>query len=282
MEICKDCYKRRPNKRKALQFVFAEAKKKIEQMEKPFVYLTLGADQLLDVIDLMGNCYFEDIGKIFSYERDRHVAETAKTCLVSRIFNHWHREPNYRDKVEVIHGNFPYNLKQVLKENSYRQKVVFYDKTGWFAEEDAQMLSELFKRRLIGTGDIFLVTSSQDKFLGWKPTEKKGMKQYRRYFAGNIGEIESDVVRENIVDVFVDQAVKIYNGFDKATNSGNRQIAAGLLAKVQYQDAEHSRMGVWAYCFEPAPFEAVEIPVAFSRYYISDKGVNIFKNLLSE
>ena len=278
-DICKDCYKRRPNKRKALEHIFTKAKPNINLLSKPFIYLTLGAEELLDVIDLMEVCYFEDIKKIYSFEKLHQKVERAEECLVTKIFNKWHRNSAYRNKVEIIEKAFPRGLSKILTKENTKSKIYFFDDTGWFDEKDAEMLCDLLKNDLIINNDIFLITTSVGDY-GWFPIKHKAITQFSRYFYGKMEEkdIDEKIVRDNIVDLYVDFALKLYNEFDRRTNGSKRQFMVEFLGKVKYQDENHTTMGLWAYRFLIGN-KRLEIPTNFDLSYIHGLGPQIFINI---
>ncbi len=281
MDICKTCYKRRDNKRKALDYLFTrKAKDVISESKKPFLYVTLGADEILDVADLMKVLYFEDIKKIISYEQKASLAKKARSSLISNIFNNWHKNPTHQDKLEVIHKKFPESLQEIICEHNDCSRIFFYDDTGWFDDKDAEMLADLLKRSVIDENNLFIITAYQDN-MGWSPIKERVITQYKRYFHGKIDNIEEEVVKNNSVDIFVDLAVKVYNNFDKAINNSNNQLHANLITKVKYQDPPHDAMGLWAYNFTKETFQKNNIPINFEKSYLDKKieDINLFREL---
>ena len=275
--FCLDCYHKRPNKRKALDLIFSKNASVIKTINKPFIYLTLGADQLLDVLNLMEVCYFEDIEKIFSYEEKPYKVEIAKGCLVVKIFNKWHKDKDNRNKIEIIEKHFPDDLKKFLKPFTGKPKIFFFDDTGWFDEKDAYMLYMLIKSEIINKSDIFIITSSLGN-IGWTPIKEKAISQYYRYHFGKIKSIAENIVKDNIVDLYVDYALVLYNEFDARTNSSKRQITANLLGKVKYRDETRMTMGVWSYQFVEGS-ERIMLPNTFNDTYIHGSELNIFKDM---
>ena len=275
--FCIDCYHKRPNKRKALDLIFNKNASVIETIDKPFIYLTLGADQLLDVLNLMEVCYFEDIEKIFSYEEKPHKVKIAKDCQIVKIFNKWHKDEDTRNKIEIIEKHFPNDLKNFIKPYTKKPKIFFFDDTGWFDEKDANMLCTLIKSEIINKNDIFIITSSLGN-IGWSPIKGKAIAQYRRYHYGKIEKIVENIVKDNIVDLYVDYALILYNDFDARTNSSKRQMTAKHLGKVKYRDETRMTMGVWSYQFIEGS-ERITLPNPFTDTYMHGSELNIFKGM---
>lgn len=273
-EHCKTCYHYRPNKRKALKYIFSKIKEKSFDFDTPFVYITLGEAGILDVIDLMEYCYIEDLKKVCSFEKDNEIAKQAQESIVYNVFNNWHRDEKYRDLLDVINDEFPNNIeKNISKED---KKIIFYDITGWFNCDDSDMVYELLKRDVITVGDILIITSTQHPGLGWKPhVQKKVKREYNLCFGEQASSKNEEELRKSVVEIFINRSIRKFNKFNNKINTSGKTINSDLITKVNYKDEGHINMGLWAIEFNAQSNRTLDIPCEFFESYIDNKDEDI-------
>ncbi len=270
-------YRNRPQKRRALTETLEAARPGFHDLREPFIYLTLGAEEILDVPYLLKVCYYEDIAGVVSFERDERRAEVARQCLIAQIFNRWHREPAYTNKLEVIAEDFPGVLSRLASQVGSSPVVAFLDYTGWFKLAEGSAILDLMKRGLLRQGSILLITSSQGQH-GWGPLKERFVEQYA---AATGNEADDRTVRANVVELTLAETLRQYNHNDAYTNDYRRQLGLECLCKVRYQDMNHVEMGLWCYRVVSGG-RALTIPTHFDYEFLAPlapEGPDLFGDL---
>ncbi len=267
-------YRGRPQKREAIKQALQAARSGIEELGKPFFYLTLGAEEILDVRDLLTVCYYEDIAGVVSFERNETQAELARRCLIAEIFNQWHRDP----KLEVVADEFPGVLSRLKGWVGSSPVVAFLDYTGWFKSTEGGAILDLMKRNLLHPGSILLITSCQGNY-GWGPLKERFGRRYRL----TTGAMADDrTIRANAVELTLAKILDEYNRNDRNANDYRRQLGMECLCKVRYQDMNHIEMGLWCYRVVSGG-QSPTIPARFDYEFLESptpKDPDLFDDLL--
>jgi hypothetical protein len=201
-------------------------------------YVTLGGQDLYDVMDLVG---VFDIRQhrfgVISYEENEQVVERARVCPVARSLS---KLPTF--SVQIVPTPFFENPAPLREVRSSGRFIYFLDDTKTFRETHANTLLALLRADLLRDGDWLLITSCLTPRVVRQASFMDQFDGTFRLFYGNDEAPDLDFKIRNHVDLLL---ALTFSRHESLRNLQHR-VRPTLVAKYKYRDTQ-TEMGLWLF-----------------------------------